>query len=140
MSHGSLFTYGASHSKRSACLRTDNSCANMESPQRNARLQNEEPMTSPLRLATPRPRYGLHWELYFGHKVHYAIRQDGSRIPLPGVPIGLETEQDVIDRLAVALYFSDRSQRPARVSRAPRVLVLPLPSAQPRRDRSLASR
>jgi hypothetical protein len=72
-------------------------------------------MTLP-RLA-PLLEPGIHWELFRGHRVYFAIDHQGERIPLPGVPIGQETYDDVISRLADALDASAPRPRPVPVGR-----------------------
>lgn len=42
---------------------------------------------------------GVHFELYHGRKVHFAVDSHGERLPFIGVPIGQESEDDVIGRL-----------------------------------------
>jgi hypothetical protein len=85
-----------------------------------------------LGAATRLPR-GIHFEWYHGHKVHFAVDSKGQRLPFLGVPIGDETEDDVIARLADSLDGAEpqpcpdwasiwagvgtRSSRPSRLGR-----------------------
>lgn len=50
-------------------------------------------------VVAPSLRRGIHCELFHGRKVHFAVNSAGERLPFVGVPIGQETERDVIGRL-----------------------------------------
>lgn len=96
-------------------------------------------------LPFPRVLRGIYYKLFHGHRVYRARRSDGRWLNRIGVPVGLETEDDVIARLAVALAASDplppsepvgrprryrpacQSARPARsAATPPPAVVLPI--------------
>jgi hypothetical protein len=58
-------------------------------------------------LAFPRSPRGIYYEMYHGHRVYRARCADGRWLNMIGVPIGLETEAEVICRLWVALSIVD---------------------------------
>lgn len=90
-------------------------------------------MTVPRLTLAPEPGK-IHWQWFHGHKFYYAYYWDGSRVLLPGVPIGSETDADVITRFADALEASAPPLRAVdRPARPHACRVLPLfPPAPPR--------
>ena len=56
---------------------------------------------------------GIYWELFHGHRVYYAVTSRDERLPFVGVPIGMETERDVIGRLAECLDVADPLAAPS---------------------------
>lgn len=92
-------------------------------------VPSRDPMpTSPDPVASPR---GVYWELYCGHRIYFAVTSGGKRLPFLGVPIGLETERDVIARLADSLDAADPV--PCAPPRAALRLVRPEQSPLPHR-------
>lgn len=71
----------------------------------------------PIRDTDPALEPGIHWELFHGHRVYFAVDSRGSRLPFVGVPIGLETERDVIGRLVNCLDVADPRPRAVPVDR-----------------------
>lgn len=71
------------------------------------------PSTSPFAIL-PFPATlsrGIHFELYGGHRIYFAVDSRGIRLPFVGVPIGLETERDVVGRLMNSLAAADPQPR-----------------------------
>lgn len=54
---------------------------------------------------------GVHFRLYHERKVFFAVDSHGDELPFIGVPIGLETERDVIGRLWDSLGVADPRPR-----------------------------
>lgn len=61
--------------------------------------------TAPAPVAAP--KRGIFVELYHDHRIYYAVTSRGERLPGVRVPIGLETEGDVIADLWLALQRDD---------------------------------
>lgn len=70
---------------------------------------------------------GVHSELFHGHRVYFGVKSDGSLLPGIRVPIGQETEDDVIEALADDLDRDDPLPRPASPRPVLRIVVGALP-------------
>jgi hypothetical protein len=79
-----------------------------------ARPKPSRPAMTLPRLSAKSKR-GIYYEMFHGRRVYVAIRSDGKRLNRLGTPIGQDTEDDVIARLAVALDASDPLPPPASV-------------------------
>lgn len=71
---------------------------------------------------------GIEFEEFFGARVYYAVASTGQRLPFIGVPIGSETDRDVIARLADSLDAADPLP-PSPGGAAPRLALLHGPAA-----------
>lgn len=57
--------------------------------------------------AETRPERGVYREWLNGNPVYSAVTSRGVELPVVGVPVGMETERDVILRVAAALDAAD---------------------------------
>jgi hypothetical protein len=72
---------------------------------------------------------GIHWEMFGAHRVYFAVTSAGFLLDQVGVPIGQETDDDVIVALADALDAADPHLRLVPHERRP-------PSSVPRSVRA----
>lgn len=86
-----------------------------------ARISRYPEPPAPMTLPRLRPilARGIYYEMFCGHRVYFAIRSDGKRLNRIGVPIGGDTEADIICRLVAALDVSDPLPLSAQAVRRP---------------------